>query len=395
MRKHYIDNLRWAAILLLIPYHAAMAWNTWGEPNYIRFEGSRPIISLVVFCSAFLMPLMFLLAGMSTRFALGNRGALQSSDGNASNRIAPNSAPARTPNSAPNSAIARTPRQYLAERVRRLLVPLVFGTVVLMPILTFLADKFNNQYNGTFLEHYQVFFTKYTDLTGADGGFSLGQFWFLLYLFVISCIALGMILLVSKFSPREKDSPRARAPLPLWTLLCMGLPLPFLSEVLSIGGKSLAEFLYIFLLGYYVFSRKDVIAKLRRRGALFLTIGVLAGIANVYLFVWSAESPALLNQAAKFVAEWFTILGLLGAGSAHFDFKNKVTGFFARRSFAIFSLHYVFVVTTQYLLADAMRDYAALNFLVPVVLSYGLTFLATELAIRVPVLAFLLGVKGK
>lgn len=35
MRKHYIDNLRWITILLLIPYHAAMAWNVWGEPNYI------------------------------------------------------------------------------------------------------------------------------------------------------------------------------------------------------------------------------------------------------------------------------------------------------------------------------------------------------------------------
>lgn len=361
MRKYHVDNLRWMAICILIPYHVAMAWNTWGEPNYIFFGPNRVCSSIIVFFSAFLMPLLFLIAGMSTRFALTRR----------------------------------TPRQYLAERVKRLLVPLAFGTVVLMPVLTFLADKFNNQYNGTFLEHYQVFFTKYTDLTGADGGFSLGQFWFLLYLFAISCIALGVILLVSKFSPREKDSPRAPATLPLWTLLCLGLPLPFLSEVLSIGGKSLAEFLYIFLLGYYVFSCEDVIAKLRKRGSLFLTIGILAGIANVYLFVWSAESPAMLNVAAKFIAEWFTLLGLLGAGSAHFDFKNKVTGFFARRSFAVFSLHYVFVVATQYLLADVLCGHVALLFIVPVVLSYGFTFLAAELALRIPVLAFFLGVKGK
>lgn len=35
MRKHYIDNLRWSILLILIPYHTAMAWNAWGEPFYI------------------------------------------------------------------------------------------------------------------------------------------------------------------------------------------------------------------------------------------------------------------------------------------------------------------------------------------------------------------------
>ncbi len=27
MRKHYIDNLRWIILLILIPYHTSMAWN--------------------------------------------------------------------------------------------------------------------------------------------------------------------------------------------------------------------------------------------------------------------------------------------------------------------------------------------------------------------------------
>ena len=43
MRKHYIDNLRWIILLILIPYHTAQAWNVWGEPNYIFFGGNRLI----------------------------------------------------------------------------------------------------------------------------------------------------------------------------------------------------------------------------------------------------------------------------------------------------------------------------------------------------------------
>lgn len=76
------------------------------------------------------MPLLFVLAGVSTKFALQKR----------------------------------TNKEYLVERVKRLFVPLVFGTIVLMPIMTYLANRFNYFYSGGFVEHYAIFFTKYTDL---------------------------------------------------------------------------------------------------------------------------------------------------------------------------------------------------------------------------------------
>jgi len=360
MRKYHVDSLRWMAICILNPYHVAMAWNTWGEPNYIFFGPNRVFSSIIVFFSAFLMPLLFLIAGMSTRFALAKR----------------------------------TPREYLSERVKRLLVPLAFGTVVFMPVLTFFADKFNNQYNGTFLEHYRVFFTKYTDLTGADGGFSFGQFWFLLYLFVISCVSLGVILVIRKLiAGRTSTEPKPQKNLPLWAVVCMGLPLPLLSEVLSIGGKSLLEFTYLFLLGYYVFSREEVVEKLQKHCAWILGIGVLSGALNVYLFIWSGKDLAILNTCAKFIAEWFTVLGLLGFGKTRLDLRNKVTVYFSSRSFAIFSLHYLFVVLTQYVLSDPLHDRMFLLFLIPTALSCALTLLASELAIRIPPLAFLMGMK--
>lgn len=73
MRKHYIDNLRWMDVLLLIPYHAAQSFNIWGEQNYICFSTNKVISSFIVFFSPFFMPLLFLLAGISTRFALNKR----------------------------------------------------------------------------------------------------------------------------------------------------------------------------------------------------------------------------------------------------------------------------------------------------------------------------------
>lgn len=217
VRKHYVDNLRWLILLVLIPYHTAMAWNTWGEPNYIYFDKNRLISSIVVFFSPYFMPLLFLLAGISTRYALKQR----------------------------------TGKEYIRERTKRLLLPLAFGTIVLMPVMTYLGDKFNCSYNGGFFRHYGVFFTKFTDFTGADGGFSLGQFWFCLYLFVISAISIGVLALIKCKSEKQQKT------LPFSAVVLLGLPLPIFSEILSIGGKSLAEYTYLFLIGYFVFSNES------------------------------------------------------------------------------------------------------------------------------------------
>jgi fucose 4-O-acetylase-like acetyltransferase len=74
-RKYYIDNLRWACILLLIPFHAAMAWNSWGEGNYVWYQSNRFLSSFILFVSPWYMPLMFVIAGISARMAMKRRSS--------------------------------------------------------------------------------------------------------------------------------------------------------------------------------------------------------------------------------------------------------------------------------------------------------------------------------
>lgn len=245
MRKHYIDNLRWLILLILIPYHTAQAWNVWGEPNYIIFEGNWLISSIIVFFSPFFMPLLFVLAGISTKYALQKRSN----------------------------------KEYLIERVKRLLVPFLFGTITLMPIMSYIGDKFNCSYEGSFWEHYAVFFTRFTDLTGFDGGFSVGQFWFLLYLFVISFACIGVVKFFKTFISKSEKT------IPFWLVFILGLPLPLLSEWLSVGGKSLIEYTYLFMIGYFVFSNDEIINKAEKNRWLLFGLGIAATILNVYLFI--------------------------------------------------------------------------------------------------------------
>ncbi len=127
MRRYYVDNIRWIIIFLLVPYHAAMAWNVGGEPNYIYFESNKIISSIVVFFSPYFMPFMFLIAGISTRFALNKR----------------------------------TVGQYVLERTKKLLIPFAFGTMLIMPLVTYIVSKFNYGYQGDLFRHYAVFFTHF------------------------------------------------------------------------------------------------------------------------------------------------------------------------------------------------------------------------------------------
>lgn len=353
VRKHYIDNLRWLILLILIPYHTAMAWNTWGEPNYIYFEKNRLISSIVVFFSPYFMPLLFLLAGISTRYAFKKR----------------------------------TCKEYITERAKRLLLPLTFGTIVLMPVMCYLGDKFNCSYDGGFFEHYSVFFTKFTDLTGADGGFSFGQFWFCLYLFVISAISVGVLAIIKNKSEETQKS------IPFSVVIFLGLPLPILSEILSIGGKSLAEYTYLFLLGYFVFSDDKTIDRTEKCRCLLLGIGLLATILNVYLFLWCDKEYILLNKVTNYLSEWFMILALMGLAKGHLNFTGKVSDYMAKSSFLFYTWHFIWVVLLQYLLYKFVGNNTLVLFAGTVTASYLVTFICSEISIRTPFLCFITGTK--
>jgi fucose 4-O-acetylase-like acetyltransferase len=150
-RKYYIDNLRWACILLLIPFHAAMAWNSWGEGNYVWYQSNRFLSSFILFVSPWYMPLMFVIAGISARMAMKRRSS----------------------------------KAFAGERMRKLFLPLAAGLLTIAPIMSYIGDCYNNGYTGNFFSHYFVYFTKFTTLNGYDGGFTPAHLWFLLYLFII------------------------------------------------------------------------------------------------------------------------------------------------------------------------------------------------------------------
>ena len=303
-------------ILLLIPYHAAMAWNVWGEGNYILLGQSRILSSLVVSVSPWYMTLLFLLAGISARYSLQRRSN----------------------------------RNFVKERVRKLLLPLLAGTATIVPILSFIADRTNNHWRGNFLQHYPVFFTKWTDLTGYDGVFTIGHLWFLLYLFVISMISLPVISwqrMSFKNMPFQHTNAAAAM---LIILLALAL-----SRV-ELGGKSIVTYLLLYLMGYFVLSEDRVIDRLQKRRFLYLLLWIVFSAVNVWLFLWSGNDYGVVNLVLSYCAGCFGIMTMLSVGKNWLNRTNSLLQLLFAQSFLIYIFHFPWVVALQYLFSKVNQS---------------------------------------
>ncbi|MBQ1253152.1 MAG: acyltransferase family protein, partial [Alistipes sp.] len=72
MRRHWIDNLRWVTVLLVLLYHVIYYYNNKGVIGGIGGFGDGPQYQDVIMYILYpwFMPLLFILAGISARYAL-------------------------------------------------------------------------------------------------------------------------------------------------------------------------------------------------------------------------------------------------------------------------------------------------------------------------------------
>jgi len=354
MRKHYIDNLRWFCILLLFPYHAAMVFNSWGENFYIFSQPVKPISAFIIATYPWFMPLLFVLAGISSFYALQKCSNWQ----------------------------------YIRERIFKLLIPLVFGILFLVPVQTYFAERFHNQYSGSYFAQYILFFTKPTDLSGYTGGFTPGQLWFLLYLFIISLLALPLMRLYLR-SAKKLDG-KKWTPLKLLPLFLVPL---VLSPVLDISGKSVGRFFALFMLGFLVLSNEEVLESLEKsRWPLTAAASLLTVTKLITYFQFNFVSgiPAGIFDT---LVMWVCILALLGLGKRYFNQDTPLTAYLSRASFPVYVLHQSCLVAVAYYVVTSIHS-IALQYILITLLSAALTFTLYEVVKRIPLIRSGLGIRA-
>lgn len=352
MRKYYLDNLRFLCVLLLIPYHVCMIYNAFGENFYIRGPVIRPMNDFILLTAPWFMPLLFVVAGISSSYALKRR----------------------------------TTKQYIIERFYKLFIPLFFGLLIYIPIQTFYAERFHNQYSGSFFSQYILFFTKFTDLTGYTGGFTPGHLWFILYLFIISLVALPIMLCYNKSSLQINEKK-----LTILVITCLFLIPLVMTPLLDIGGKSIGEFLAFFLLGFFILSKEEVIKRLDTHRWWFLFSSIILLTSILFIFYNSWESHIILDIYYRMI-RWISILAILGLGSHYLNFTNPITIYLSKASFPIYFFHQTWVIAIAFHLFQ-ITSKVALQIPFIILLSFIFTLLNYEVFRRIPVTRFLFGIK--
>lgn len=355
MRKYFIDNIRWMAIMMLFPYHTFMIYNSFGENFYVKGEGISATTGFIVATSPWFMPLLFAVAGISSYYALQKR----------------------------------TTKEFVKERFLKLLIPLFSGILLIVPVQTYFAERFHNGYDGGYFEQYVLFFTKQTDLTGNTGGFTPAHLWFILYLFVISIAAIPVILKYQKLNKKPKIDQ-----LPLIIILLMFVFPGIMMPMLNIGGKSLGEFFTYFMLGYFVLSNEEILKKLDKYR--FYLLAIILIYMGIIALAWKFLGNDIFKISYIYIFfkmyGWTMILLILGLGRNYLNFRNNITAYLSDAAFPIYLFHQTWLVTVAYyILLDTSNIGLQMIFIVAI--SFFLTYATYEICKRIPLARFLFGIK--
>lgn len=361
MRKLYIDNLRLLCVLLLFPFHTCMIYNTFGESFYVKGPGVRLLNDFILFTSPWFMPLLFVIAGISSAYALKKR----------------------------------TKAEYLRERFFKLFLPFLSGLLLYIPVQTYFAERYHNSYKGGYLEQYCLFFTKPTDLTGYKGGFTPGNLWFILYLFLISLLLLPILKILGSLKEKNAgqslnhSSAKSNFKLPV-VLALFFFPL-LMNPILNFGGKSIGEYLALFLLGFFVLSKEEAELKLEKYRYQLAALALFF-LALLYFIFYSSQGSDLVYGLFSFPTKWFCCLALLGLGKHFLNFSNAMTVYLTGASFPVYIFHQSWLVAVAYC-AFQLTDNTFLQVVLILSISILLTFLNYELFRRIRLTRLLFGIK--
>ncbi|MBN1430493.1 MAG: acyltransferase family protein [Anaerolineae bacterium] len=374
-RLHYVDTMRVAVIALLVLFHTGLIFTP-----FIRFvlTNRATSIDLTILTVALLhpwqMPLLFLVSGISAYFSLRKRSA----------------------------------RRFAQERFRRLLIPFLVGLVLLIPPQVYCDTVSRGIFQGGVIDFYRFYFT----LGLQQGYFSWHHLWFILYLFVITLVVLPLLKnpeqgAFGRFIERLGDVVSRRN-----ILLIGALPL-MITETLFRGGwpgyyynlyddwANVCLFLLVFVYGYVIAANARVQQTLYQTWKPALVIA--ASITAMFLLQIKLSGDRLsltysdpfyyLYTITSAINTWCWLVGIVGLAHEYFDRPWPLMQKASRLSYPFYLFHQTILILIAFYVIPTELSVLA-KFLLIVVLTYGITFLAVAILDRVPLLHPLFGIKG-
>jgi len=371
-RRYDIDWLRLMAVFLLFFFHTACIFHPWSN-YYIKNDPSSPLITYIFVWAVghWHMSLFFVLAGASTYYALQKRSGVE----------------------------------YVRERVKRLFIPLIFGTLVLIPPLSYLALLNHSGYTQSFINWLPNFFHLQTaDLDAFFlGGLTVGHLWFILHLFVYSLISLPLFLYFNRESGRRWIKRIASTFIkPVVLFLLFPALLVLISKFPWVLGGNPLFYITFFILGFILMSDQRLMDKIDSYRLILLLLGVVPLAGTIILIGtnhWPSNMPgwieSVISEYRNAFVPWFFILALLAYGRRILNFSNRFLRYFAEGAYPIYIIHQTVIVIIAFFVVQ--WDFGVwAKYSIIVASSFAVTILAYDTLVRrTNTTRFLFGMKPK
>ena len=369
-RFAFVDNIRWALIVLVICHHSAVTYSHVGSWYYL--DGPKPgmvataaFASLETFDQAFFMGFLFLIAGYFVPRAFDRKGAVQ----------------------------------FLRDRATRLGLPALLFMLVIHPFTVYwLLRNFDDPSIPPLSQAYLPFLTSGRVLSAS------GPMWFALAL-LLFCIGYASFRLVAdRWAKRSPAGPEALpgtseiAGFILLLGLCtfvVRITQPIGSSILNMQLCYFSQYVLMFAIGIRAYRRNWLLRIPYRFGlswlksalwfgvpawfALLAASGALAGSAASLLGGWHWQSAAFSLWEAFFCVG--VCLGFTVLFRDRWNYQGRLTAFLSSNSFAAYVFHTPILVA----ITLGLKDWAApigAKFALACLLAVPATFLACGLAIR-------------
>ena len=371
MRKHWMDNLRWVTVLLVLFYHVIYFYNNKGVFGgigcfgpYPEFRQYQDVIMYILY--PWFMPLLFLLAGVGARYALEKYSG----------------------------------KEWFKARTRKLLVPATIGLFV----FHWMVGYFNTAVAakaGTFDGMPGI--ARY--IMWAISG--IGPLWFIQDLWLFSLILLLVRKLDAKDRFRNWCGRIAEGKAAIVWIILLGVlfwageqliihnPRPESADGLYNLYKPLF-YLIVFLLGYFVFSHEKVQEVLGKAWMPLLGCAVIAGgILIGTSFGQDNTSPQYLSSPLNCLYGWLMCLAMIAWFKARFNRTGPFAGYMAKSSFGFYIVHYLVIASLGYMMKIYTQLPAWSLYVILTVAVFTLSPLLYELLKRIPFVRWcVLGEKG-
>lgn len=333
-KRHYgMDWLRIGAFGLLIFYHIGMYFVPWGW--HVKTPHPMDWVQIPMLATnSWRLPLLFLVSGYASAALFAKLG---------------------------------TPMAFMRSRSARLLIPLAFGMIVVIPVQPWIELVTQHGYAGGFLQFWARDYFRFGTLEGIVLP-TWQHLWFVVYLFAYTGLAALLLLTMPQALRARLADGAARLlggwgimilPLAVWVAILFAFPGYEETHALVDDGPSHLHYLVPFFTGWLLRVRPVLFRAVARcwRSAAVVAI---ASYAYVSWSIWTAPSdgppPAGVVtwfMVIRLVQGWAAMIALVGIADRFWNRDHAIRPMLAEAVFPFYIIHQTVIVLVGYWLLEA------------------------------------------